>query len=370
MIKILELIDGGFIGGGQTHILSLVKCMNKNNFEAVIAASGKGEFKKLVNQRGFNFREIELPKIYRSGYLKELDKIVKENSIDIIHSHGGVAGMYARFYKKKYGSIKVIHTIHGIHYINSHDFFKKLFSLSVEQYLVPFTDKFICVSDTDYELALANKIIDVEKTVVIKNGIDLKTFTQQPKNKSLLEELNFSEDDFIAGSISRFDYQKNQRFIISNSDLVLKKFPGVKILLAGDGRLLNRCKRLAEDSGYGERIIFTGEVTNPEDYYSLLDVYIFPSMWEGLSISLIEAMASARCIIASDIPSNKELIKNGVNGFTFNLNDAMEYKSKLDDLISDEKLRIKLSGRALLDSEDYSEETMTKKTESEYLKLK
>ena len=368
MINVLELIDGGFIGGGQTHILSLVKCLDENKFKAVIAASGKGEFRNEVKKNGFEFTQIELPKFYRSKHLKDLDKIVKDNSIDIIHSHGGVAGMYARFYKKRYGNVKTIHTIHGIHYLNSGNLVRKYFSLAIEQYLVQFTDKIICVSDADLKTAVENKIADKNKTVVINNGIDLNKFAGEKgqRNKELVNRFDIKDEDMIIGNISRFDFQKNQRFIISNSEELLKKYPNVKILLAGDGSLYEQSVQSAKETGMPERFIFTGEITNAQDYYSLFDIFIFPTLWEGLSISLIEAMASGRCILASDIHANKELITDNENGLLFNTTDPDEYLKKLFKLIEDENLRKRLSHKAVLNSINYSEDEMTRKIMKEY----
>ncbi len=370
MINVLELIDGGFIGGGQTHILSLVKCLDENKFKAVIAASGKGEFRNEVQKNGFEFTQIELPKFYRSKHLKDLDKIVENNSIDIIHSHGGVAGMYARFYKKRYGNVKTIHTIHGIHYLNSGNPVRKYFSLAIEQYLVQFTDKIICVSDADLKTAVENKIADKNKTVVINNGIDLNKFAGEKgkRNKELVNRFDIKDEDMIIGNVSRFDYQKNQRFIISNSEELLKKYPNVKILLAGDGSLYEQSVQSVKATGMPERFIFTGEVTNAEDYYSLFDIFIFPTLWEGLSISLIEAMASGRCILASDIDANKELITDKDNGYLFNSEDPDDYLKKLFKLIEDENLRKKLSHKAVLNSINYSEDEMTRKIMKEYSK--
>lgn len=371
MVNVLELIDGGFIGGGQTHILSLVKCLESKNFKAVIAASGEGEFRKLVEKNGFEFCAIELPKIYRSKYLNELNIIVKENSIDIIHSHGGVAGMYARFYKKRYRNIKTVHTIHGIHYLNSGNFLRKHLSLSIEQYLVQFTDKFICVSEADLKTAVENKIADKSKTTVINNGIDLKKFSKEKgkRNKELVKKFDIKDEDLIIGNVSRFDFQKNQRFIIANSKEILAGYPNIKILLAGNGSLYEQCIKSAEKTGLKERFIFTGEVTNAEDYYLLFDIFIFPSLWEGLSISLIEAMASGRCILASDIAANKELIADRSNGLLFSTEDPTEYLIKLNGLIENKNLRTELSEKALKESLKYSEEKMSEKIMNEYSEL-
>ena len=163
MIKVLELIDGGFLGGGQTHLLSIANNINRKSYDITICASPKGEFKNVVLKSNHRFIDINLPKMYRKNYLKNLLKITNNNNFDLIHSHGGVAGVYARFLKKRLRSIKVIHTFHGIHYINSKNIFRKFFSKKIEQHLVPYTDKFICVSDNDFQIAIENKITDEKK---------------------------------------------------------------------------------------------------------------------------------------------------------------------------------------------------------------
>ncbi|MBK8381800.1 MAG: glycosyltransferase [Ignavibacteria bacterium] len=369
MINILELIDGGFIGGGQTHVLSVAGNLDKEKFNSVIAASGKGEFRDLALKKNFNFEVIELPKIYGSKHLKSLDKIIQRNKTDIIHSHGGVAGMYARFYKKNYGNVKSIHTIHGIHYTHTKNFFRKFITQSVEQFLVQYTDKFICVSDTDLINAGELKIIDKNKTVVIKNGIDLKRFARTGKSPELMNRYGIKEKDTVIGNISRFDFQKNQRLIISHAAEILTKYPDVRILLAGDGKYLEECKIKAGESGFGGRIIFTGEIKDTEDHYPLFDIFIFPSLWEGLSISLIEAMASSSCILASSIPANRELIQENKNGLLFDLSVKGEFISKLEKLIENRNLREELSANAHSDSRNFSEKIMTEKIEKEYIKL-
>lgn len=368
MIRVLELIDGGFIGGGQTHILSLAKNLDKTKFEPIITASPKGDFKELCEINGIEFESLFLPKRYHTKCLIELNEIIGLNEIDIIHSHGGVAGMYARFYKKKYPRTKVIHTIHGIHYIHS-NLLRKFLSQSIEQFLMPYADKYICVSDSDFEIAKRLKIIDPGKTVIIKNGINLKKFERKSKDPELLKKYNLSDNDFLIGNISRFDYQKNQKFIIKNSVSLFEKYPDLKIMLAGDGKYLDYCKYLAKNTGYGNRFIFTGEVTHPENYYSLFDIFVFPSLWEGLSIALIEAMASASCILASDIDANKELIIDNETGMLFDTNNPKDYIQKLIDLIENSDLRKALSNTALEESKKYSEQEMTKKIEEEYNKL-
>lgn len=361
MKNVLELIDGGFLGGGQTHILSIAGNIDKDRINVFIAGAPDGQFKPEVTKRGYNYYGIILPKIYRGKYLHSLDRIIEDNKIDIIHSHGGVAGMYARFYKKKYNKVKVVHTIHGIHYTRTKNFLRKWFSHSVEQHLVKYTDKFICVSDEDLNLAEELRIIDPSKTSVIKNGIDIKRFANVKPNEELKKKLGLTSNDIVIGNISRFDFQKNQRLLIESFHEVLKTNGNSKLLIAGDGQFLNNCKDQVKRLEIQDKVIFTGEISSTEDYYPLIDTFVFPSLWEGLSITLIEAMVSGRSIIASDIPSNRELINDGKNGVLFTPGDATGLTEKILSLLNNPGERKRLSENAAKDALEYDEKEMTGK---------
>lgn len=361
MKNILELIDGGFIGGGQTHILSIAGNIDKSNYTAIIAGSPEGQFRQETLRRGFNYFDITLPKVYRGKHLYSLEKIIIENNIDVIHSHGGVAGMYARFYKKKYNKVKVVHTIHGIHYTRTKNFLRKWFSHLIEQHLVKYTDKFICVSEEDRKLAEEMSIIDPSKTAVIKNGINVGRFRDAKPSESLKKELGLSENTIVIGNISRFDFQKNQRLLIESFSEMAKQKENVKLLLVGAGQYLEECMAQAKQRGIKDKVIFTGEKSNVQDYYPLIDIFVFPSLWEGLSITLIEAMASGRAIIASDIPSNRELIKDGENGLLFELGEKAKLTEKILSLLESPDERQRLSRKAMHNAMDYDEKKMTER---------
>lgn len=349
--------------------MNIAKNINQKNFEIIICASPEGVFKKEVAKRGFAFKDIFLPKLYRRKYLKNLDEIVKSEKIDIIHSHGGVAGMYARFYRKNFKSVKIIHSIHGIHYINSKNPFRNLVSKSIEQFLVPYTDIFVCASQNDFDTADKIKIISKEKTKLIRYGINIPVEEHIRIDLSLAEKLGIKETDFVIGNVSRFDYQKNQRLIIKIAPEIIKSNDNVKFLFVGDGRYLNSCKEKCRKLGISEKVIFTGEVTDVARYYPLIDIFVFPSLWEGLSLTLLETMAFSKCIIASDIPSNKEVIKNSQNGMLFDLNNHEQLIRLVLSLIANPDERKRLSHKAREDSLQFDMASMVRKIENCYRKV-
>lgn len=367
MIKVMHLIDGGFIGGGQMHILSLCANLKTDKIKSIIAASPKGGFKDMVQIAGYEFIEIILPKLFRTKYLNELLRKVERENINIIHAHGGVAGMYARFLKKKYECrAKVIHTLHGIHYIHSPNPLRKYTSLYIEQYLADFADSYICVSENDFKYAAELKIINPSRTTVIPNGINLVKFKNTEIDISLRNNIGVSEKDFVIGNISRFDEQKNQKLLIKIMPDLIKAIPEAKLLLVGDGNLLDSAKHLTGSLGIIENVIFAGTRKYPEKIYPLIDIFVFPSLWEGLSLTLIEALASGRCIVAGNIPSNAEVIINEENGMLFNLHNKAELSELIVSLFNDREKRDYFSKNALGSSVKFDEKIMAEKTYQVY----
>lgn len=370
MIKVMHLIDGGFIGGGQIQTLSLCRNLDKEKFHSVVCANPKGGFKDLVYANGFEFIDIELPKVFRTKYLAELERKSERENISILHAHGGVAGMYARYMKKNYiCRAKVIHTIHGIHYIHSTNILRKYGSLFIEQYLAEHSDGYICETESDFETAKRLKIINPLKAVIINNGINTKKYSTEKKDDSFNKQFGIQDDDFIIGNVSRFDEQKNQKILIKSMPRILNSIPEAKLLLVGKGKLLEECKNLAKRHGISEKVIFAGERKDLEKIYPLIDIFVFPSLWEGLSLTLLEAMASGRCIIAGKIPSNMEILKDGESGLLFLPSSENELSEKVLSLFNDIELRKKLSGNAQRLSLKFDERGMASKTEEFYLRI-
>ncbi len=365
-IKVLEVIDTGNLGGGQAQILSILRHVDRNKFDISVAARGGNKFEDEVVKLGFRFFPVELPKLLRHRYLKQLQKIYNEYNFDIIHSHGGVAGFYGRLLKRHNQNISSVHTFHGINYINYDNFFVKNLSKTVEQYLVQFTDLTICVSDSDYKIAIENKIADADKTVVIKNGIDISRFANNPRNEKLKESLGLTKEHFVVGNVSKFSHQKNQRLIIQASYYLLKKYPEMRFVLVGDGPMLKKMKEYARESELDSYITFAGERTNITDYYSIFDIFALPSFWEGLPIVLLEAMAARVPVVCSNISSHLEIVKNNYSALTVNPYEADELISKVSMLYKNPELREKLVQNALIEVTQYDEGEMTKKIEGAY----
>ncbi|MCI0472634.1 MAG: glycosyltransferase family 4 protein, partial [Ignavibacteria bacterium] len=242
-------------------------------------------------------------------------------------------------------------------------------SLAIEQYLVKDCDAYICVSNDDVKTAIDNKIVNKDKIHLIPNGINISRLKNGQTDRNLKARLGIKESDFVIGNISRFDEQKNQILLINAFPDILRLIPDAKLLLVGDGLLYDACMNRAEKLKIADNIIFAGSVPDPENYYPLMDLFVFPSKWEGLSITLIEAMASGKCIAASDIPSNRELITHGQNGVLFTLGSSRALARIISDLYKNPDFRNNLSENARKSSDNYDEKTMAEKISGVYKTL-
>lgn len=364
--KILQLIDGGFLGGGQTNVLSIAKNADKTEFDISIAAAGGEKFEDEVRKNSISFYPIELPKLLRTKYLKRLEILHEEQQFDLIHTHGGVAGFYGRILKKHHPEIKCVHTIHGIHYINSGNLLRKSVSKTIEQYLVQFTDRTICETHNDFLTAVKNKIADRTKTDIIPNGIDISKFSNLKKNTILVNRLGFDENNFIIGNISRFDEQKNQQLILQAAYFLIRKYPQMRFVFVGSGKHLKQMQELTRDSMLEEYVVFTGEQENLADYYSIFDIFVFPSLWEGMPYVLLEAMAARLPIICSKLPNLLEVVKSDYSAFTINPRDMDDLFRKISAMYQSKELREELAQNAMIESTQYDVSETVPKIEQVY----
>lgn len=365
-IKILQLIDGGFLGGGQANVLSIAENIDKSKFEILIAAKGGGSFEKRASESRVSFTPLVLPRMLRTRYLKYLEKIYKAEQFDLIHTHGGVAGFYGRTLKKHNPELKCVHTIHGLHYLSSGDYLRKSISRTIEQYLLQFTDMTICETHNDYLIAVKNRIAGRDNTVIIPNGINISLYANLKKNILLLNELGLKESNFIIGNISRFDEQKNQKLILQAAYFLVRKFPDMRFVFVGSGKYANQMKDLARESKLTEFVIFAGEQQNLADYYSIFDVFAFPSFWEGMPFVLLEAMASRLPIVCSNIPNLLEVIKPNYSALTINPNDMDDLFQKISVLYQNNELREKIAQNAMIESTQYDESEVIPRVERVY----
>ena len=317
MKKILLLSLRADHGGGPKHVDLLINNLSSDMEIFLACPKDKpyynmwSESKKVKDIFALPHRKFSVKK------LLGLNKFIKDNDIEIVHSHGKGAGIYSRMLKILNPRLKIVHTLHGVH-IGEYGFLKKSAYIFLERFLTLFTDKFINVSNSENSLCLKLRLFKKSKCEIVYNGIKALLKDDHAKIK-----FNLSEKRVVT-TISRFDYQKN--------------------LWLGDGDDRTKFESMAQKDGVN--IIFTGFTDEIPAYLSATDIYLSTSRWEGLPYALIEAQSLGIPIVATNVVGNNEVVENGKSGFLFE--SAQQARQDIEILLNDEQIYGKMQGEALL----------------------
>ena len=214
-------------------------------------------------------------------YQKELYKIFKENNYKIVHSHINALSVFPlRIAKKAKIPVRIAHS-HSTS--NKKEWKKNIVKNILRPFSKLYANKFFACTKHAGEWLFGKKIIERKELNVINNAIDLKKFEFNEKTREdLRKELGIKEDTLIIGHVGRFMKQKNHEFLIEVFKELIKKNDNSILMLIGQGPLLNDMKQKVRDLKIEDKVKFMGQVTDVEKYYNIMDVFLFPSIYEGL----------------------------------------------------------------------------------------
>jgi glycosyltransferase EpsD len=257
---------------------------------------------------------------------RHLKTIIENGGYDIIHCHTPVGAMLTRLAAtkaRKQGSI-VIYTAHGFHFYKGAPLLNWLLYYPVERCLARKTDVLITITTEDFMSARKFKAARVEYIPGI--GVDLNRFgkSNQEKADEIKKELGIPQGATVWLSVGEVNANKNHEMVIRT----LQFFPSVWYVICGRGPLQESHKELAVRLGVGDRILLTGYRNDVEQFYTMADVFVFPSLREGLPVALMEAMASKLICVASKNRGTNDLLQD--SKLLFDVKNQSELKSKLE----------------------------------------
>ena len=263
---------------------------------------------------------------------RQLKKIIDAGEYDIIHCHTPVSAMITRLAAlsaRKRGT-KVIYTAHGFHFFKGAPLINWLLYFPVEWFLARYTDALITINKEDY--ARAQKFAAKKVYYVPGVGIDTKKFAVDPETKrekraAIRTELGIPDDAIVLLSVGEVNENKNHRVVIEALSKLEEK--NVHYIICGRGELEDSHKNLAKQLGLEGRVHLTGYRNDVADFYQAADVFVFPSLREGLPVAVMEAMASGLPIVCNDIRGCADLIENDVNGTILVESNGNSYASAI-----------------------------------------
>jgi glycosyltransferase involved in cell wall biosynthesis len=241
----------------------------------------------------------------------------------------------------------------------------------LEKVCANFTSKIIVVSDFDKDFGLERLIGKENQYIVIRYSINCRNFENSQKRSAAKSSLGLNDNDLAIGMVACFKPQKSIPDFIKLASAIKKDFPHAKFILAGDGLLQNKARALIKKLNLEGQVILAGWRNDIPLILSALDIFVLTSLWEGLPVTVLEAMAAGVPVVATDTGGIREVIEDGKTGYLVAVRDMQSMKNRVEGLLRDAQKRdafVKLS-RERISSEKFLLSNMLKDTQGLYFNL-
>lgn len=366
-IKVLRIINRFNLGGPTFNAAYLTKYLS-DDFETLLVGGDKDDTEEsstfILDQLGLN--PIIIPEMRRDIGMKEdkiayqkLKQIIKEFQPDIVHTHASKAGTLGRLAASKCKVPVIVHTFHGHVF---HSYFGKTKTMlfkNIERYLAKKSTAIIAISDIQKnELSTQHKICKRSKIKVVPLGFDLSRFQENidEKRKSFREFYKIEADEIAIGIIGRLVPIKNHKlFIDAINILKTKAEKKIRVFIIGDGEekenLIGYCENLNINfMEYTKQkkqalITFTSWIKDVDWANAGLDIIALSSLNEGTPVSLIEAQASNKPIVTTNVGGVENVVVQNETAFVVPSNDLHQFSEALLRLINNDDLRIRMGSK-------------------------
>ena len=295
MIRILYTVNGMRVNGVSSVIMQYIEWLPKNKYEFTIFTDEIAtEYVDRLAKNNVKVIQSKNRKKNQLAYYRELISILKKGSYDLIHAHGNSATISVELVAAKQVGVP-IRIAHSHNTTCTHKIFDRLLR---PLFYSSYTHGIGC-GDAAGKWLFGNR-----PHIVVKNGIDLEHFKYDAEARKDIRTQLGIDDCYVIGHIGRFTDQKNHEAILRIFDEYSKK-SNAKLLLVGNGPKEAQIRELVDQMEMGDRVIFYGTVKDTAPLYSAMDVFLFPSKFEGVPLTLIEAQANGLHCVISDKISNE-----------------------------------------------------------------
>ncbi|HAT4072060.1 glycosyltransferase [Clostridium perfringens] len=342
MKRCLHILPMNKLSGAEK--MAFLICKNMKEYEPVVVCGGNN-LKEVFENNGIKSYSLRFSNKKILSTLNGLKKIIKENDIKILHAHDNNASLNAYLVKKLYRlDVKVISHIHNCYpWLKENNFNKK-----IDKFLRPRYDYNITCGKIVYDFYKENtNYFEEHKTSILSNAMDIEEITKVDlsKSKEVIKEFNIPRDKTILGFIGRLDEQKGIIPFIEEFVKHKEDFSDCRMLIVGNGDQEEEVKSIVKELELEELFILTGFQDDVYKFYPTIDIFFLPSLYEGLPMVLLEAMAFKKAVVSMNVGSISEVVINGETGFLVE-NELREFINKMKIFKDNKNLRINIGNRA------------------------
>ena len=349
-INLLHIVNGFAIGGGELKLLELVKNLvekRADKYTVTVCSVGQGgtlqpEFERL----GIKVFVIEKKHKFDISQVFKVCRIIKQEQIDLVQTTLFYADVIGALAAKLTGVDAVISWDTVSHPPDSHE--TRLRHKLSYQLCMRFVKRIVAVSEGVKKYLVEDRKIASKKIVIIHYGIDLSLFKSRNGflDKRKRSELGLPDHKIVIGTVARLEIQKGHRYLIAAAPEIINKVSNVVFVFAGDGTLRQELETQVNELGLQENFRFLGFRKDVKELLFAFDVFVLPSLFEGLPNVILEAMASGRPIVATAVDGTPELIEHNETGLLVPPKSPHALQEQILNLLENEEKGSKLVQQA------------------------
>ena len=335
--KLLIVMDSMNVGGIEKRLIDLITNLDKSKYKCTVCTFYGG---KLIQEyQNNNIKVIFFNPEKRKGILGiikfiRFSKFLKSNKFDIALMFFPRSIVYGTMITK----LRKIPLIISFRENSRLKIYQKKIQLSFLKFSNLFVNKVIAVSENTRRFTIKYVKLNPKKIIAIPNGIDLKRFNKKINIKKIKKEFNLDKEKIIT-IIARLNPQKNHKNFLKAASIIAKSIPNTKFLIVGDGKLRKKLENYSNFLGISKKIIFTGIRKDIPEILKISDIFILSSDYEGLPITILEAMASSKPIVATNVSGNPEAVVHNKTGILVPPKNSEALAKAVIKLLKNKKLR-------------------------------
>jgi glycosyltransferase involved in cell wall biosynthesis len=308
MKNVLHLIETSGPGGAEKMLVSLVENLDRSRYRSLVCLLRDGWLKSQLQRRGIEMMVIPQHRSLDFPWLFRLARLLRDRSMHVMHAHEFAMNVYGSLLSKMTG-IPIVATVHGKNY-----YWVKWRRRLAYQFVAR-QSMMVAVSE-DLKRFLTQRVaIHPDNIRIVHNGIDLHRYTVSDRYNTVCKELGINGSQPVIGTVGNLYAVKGQAYLLRACAAVARAFPDFVLLVAGRGEQLGSLEEEARSLGIGGNVKFLGFREDVPSLLQAMDVFVLPSVSEGLPLSILEAMALRKPVVASNVGGIPEVVKDGVTGY-------------------------------------------------------
>ena len=361
-------------------LLNQLKFLKDEGYE-VQAVCSSGKWIKEIEENGIKVKTIEIKRkispISDLIALFQLLSFLKKEKFDIVHTHTPKASFLGQLAAKISGVPIIINTIHGFYFQKNSPRLKRKFFIFIEKIAALCSNLIFSVNKEDIETAIEEKICNPNLIKYLGDGIDLSHFNPERFSQEFIrnkkKELDINPQKKIIGIVARLVREKGFLELFEAFKEVLKKFPNTLLLVIGPKEPEKKdaiSPEIVKNYRIEKNVIFLGERTDVDEIYPLMDIFVLPSHREGLGLSLLEASAMKKPVVATNIRGCREAVDNNKTGILVSPKDPEKLAEALVYLLSNPEMAKEMGDRGRIKViKEFDERLVFDRIKKEYQRL-